>query len=112
MSRIRHLLDNGNVFVYGLDKPTGGFFWQELDAREEDELAANDGLTLSQLQNVLDRKFIVSYNLAVLVQDFYRAEKPSHLQVNVGKMFGKDIHGMLQEAERDIIRNFKFYIPQ
>ena len=40
----RKLNSNINKIVYGLDKPTGGFFWQEFTADDEEVVAERDGL--------------------------------------------------------------------
>jgi hypothetical protein len=94
-----------NNLWYGIDKPTGGFFWQELTPSNE-ECAGRDRLTLTQLlADLLEYKH-VGVSPDILVQDFFDAEAPSRLQIDNGTRFGYDILDMLDDVKLDIIYNF------
>jgi hypothetical protein len=114
MSRYNSYLGNGDNVSYGFDAPTGGFFYQHFSKEygEDAILDEDDGLTMTSLCKVLGLRYKILYNSSDLVKDFYVSAKPSALQYNVGKMFGRDTYSMLIEVERDIIENFSEYIPK
>ena len=101
----RKLNSNINKIVYGLDKPTGGFFWQEFTSDDEEVVAERDGLSLTTLLADLKNKFSIEPNIQMLIDEFTNERYPTILQINVGKMFNKDIPSMLEEVENDVTSN-------
>ena len=92
----------GNEVMYGLDKPTGGYFWQEVDKKDKELLCYAQGLSLTELLDYLDINYNGLIPLTDLINDFLIEENPSPLQINVGKMFGKDISHKLEHVKEDV----------
>ena len=90
-----------NEVMYGLDKPTGGYFYQELDDKGE-LLAYESGLSLTELLDYLDANYDGAIPLAGLIKDFLEEDDPTPLQINVGKMFGTDIMHRLEHVKEDV----------
>jgi hypothetical protein len=101
----RNLNSNINKIVFGLDKPTGGYFWQEFTSDDEEVVAEKDGLSLTSLLADLKNKFDIEPNIQVLIDEFSSEKYPTILQINVGTMFNKDVVSMLKEVESDVTRN-------
>jgi hypothetical protein len=101
-------LRTNTYIAYGFDSPTGGFFFQELND-EDDEIDGKDGLTLSELFLYFKENGI-DVDEKQLVKDFENAELPTNLQLNVGKMFGKNITDMLLNVYFDITENWAEYL--
>ena len=114
MSRYNRVLPNGRMFNYGLDKATGGFFWQVFFTDEEIEsfddgfdsevYAERDGLSLSALIADADSFNITLRNLSELFNDWFSEPYPTSLQIHVGKMFNKDVSSMLSEVGFDVLK--------
>jgi hypothetical protein len=106
----RHIVykGDGNLLTYGFDAPTGGYFWQLINS-EKEEIDGAQGLLLSQLAGTLGASFI---QVEDLIRDFRRAEEPTPLQINVGKMFGRDVGKMLELVELDLMENFHMFLPE
>jgi hypothetical protein len=91
--------------MYGLDKATGGYFWQEYTLDDEETITEKDGLSLTTLVIDLMNMFNFRVHKRMLIDDFASEKYPTILQINVGKMFNKNIVGMLEEVESDVTRN-------
>jgi hypothetical protein len=92
---------NDNKILYGLDKPTGGYFWQEIDAANN-LLNAEQGLGLTDLITYLKTNFDGIIPFTNLMKDFLREDDPTPLQIFVGFQFGKDIKKMLEHVKEDV----------
>jgi hypothetical protein len=101
----KKLDSNINKIVFGLDKPTGGYFWQEFTLDDEEVVAEKDGLSLTALLADLKNNFSIEPNTQMLIDDFLSDRYPTILQMHIGEMFNKDIAGMLEEVENDVTRN-------
>jgi hypothetical protein len=99
---------NAKTLMYGFDAPTGGFFWNLINNSNEELSGAEDGLTLTQLKDSMMGNFSIEISSNEMIEDFTKAEPPSVLQINVGKMFGKDIISMLNKVGEDIDTNYLF----
>jgi hypothetical protein len=106
-------MQDGTAIAYGFDAPTGGFFFQlYVDDPEANynELDFKNSLTLTALVDAL-----ALYNIVVpkqdLIKEFIKTEKPTPLQINVGKMFGKDVIDMLSKVGLDIMENYSLFLP-
>ena len=98
---------------YGLDKPTGGYYWQEFCLNDSDELSdEKDGITLTELVSAMNKKFNIPIDTEKLAMDYVIAEQPSPLQISIGKMFNRDIEFTLKVVADDLMRNHMgFYNP-
>jgi hypothetical protein len=104
----------GREVRWGLDLPTGGFFYTEFYTQEElselspfsDVVLSEEGITLSQLNEKMLKlyKFYVPVN--VVVEDIKDSLLPTPLQFNVSKMFGVDLGKKLQDLEDDLKANW------
>lgn len=94
MSRYTVKKPDGRVIHYGLDKPTGGFFWQELDS-DDDEIAGKDGMTFSDLK-------IAVPEVKDIRSDWDVEKQPTPQQINVGLMFGTNIVKLLLKCKDDL----------
>lgn len=99
--------------LYGLDKPTGGYFFTEFFTDEEmeegrsNETKQNEsGLTLTELHNALwdEYKFLVSDD--TLASDYLIDPYPTPLQFNINKMFGRDLLNMLEKTKNNLVENY------
>jgi len=97
-----------NEVMYGLDKPTGGYFWQELDEKGE-LICHSQGLSLTDLLDYLDTNYDGLIPLAGLIKDFLDEADPTPLQINVGKMFGTDIMRKLEHVKEDVNNQIDAY---
>jgi len=114
MSRHNRILENGRMLTYGLDKATGGFFWQvfftgeEIDSFEDgfdsEVYAEKDGLSLTALIGDIESFNNKVDNLRDLIDDWYSEPYPTGLQIHIGAMFNKDIESMLAEVGYDVIK--------
>jgi len=114
MSRYNRILENGRMLTYGLDKSTGGFFWQVFftademekfgDGYDSEVYAEKDGLSLTALIADTDRLGNRFDNINELFDDWFSEPYPTGLQIHVGKMFNKDIQSMLEEVGFDVIK--------
>jgi hypothetical protein len=100
MSQHRLTTNDNNLFLYGFDAPTGGFFYSVLD-ENEDEIAGDDGLTLTEL-SVVFLKYKVRMPMDTLLLDFNNAQEPAEIQIQIARLFGKDIKQMLQRVRKDM----------
>jgi len=111
MSRYNKDLASGRLLSYGLDKPTGGYFFQEFLTDEEfeetggdsDIVTERDGLSLTSLITDLMNGYAYVPPIDMLVSDFFSEENPTPLQFHVGQMFDKDIKSMLLEVMNDVV---------
>lgn len=106
MSQYRADLPNGNQVRYGLDLPTGGYFFLELrepENTEEDELVVQkDGLLLSQLAGEIKDRYPFDLDIEQLKRDWQESEWPTSLQVSIRQMFGEDLSQPLRELEQEM----------
>lgn len=99
---------------WGLDLPTGGFFYNEFyteaemaERKEYDTLASSgQGLTLSELLRALMLNFSFNANLEEIAYDLKTANPPTQLQHNVSKMFGVNLMDKLVLLDEDLQRNW------
>lgn len=114
MSSYTFVNKEGREVRYGLDKPTGGYFYNEFYSDQEieyDELLPeskqfSEALTLTELEKVLvsQYEFILSDGiLERLCMDWINDPPPTDLQHNVNTMFGKNLHQMLLRVHKDIL---------
>ena len=96
----------GRKVLYGLDLPTGGYFYTEFYKDEEivdDEVKnSEDGITLTHLSSEMKRQYAFSVDTDMLVKEWDNALEPTPLQYNVCRMFGKDLAKMLGETRLDL----------
>ena len=104
--------ESGREVLYGLDEPTGGFFFTEFFLDEEidiendyDVASSKDGLTLTELVKELNN-LNVEYFVELLLNDYKHFQNPSPLQIHVGKMFGRDVLAMLERVHQDMQLNY------
>ena len=109
MSQYAVTKENGNVFLYGFDAPTGGFFYIEMDT-DEGCLHDDDGITLSNLLSFSRKYNVEIYNIHELIMDYVTSSPPTKLQVNVANLFKKEIFSMLDDVATDINENFTNYL--
>lgn len=111
MSRYTKELPSGRILSFGLDKASGGYFWQEFlseaeiaerEDEDEDLIVEEDGLCLTALIDDLKNYGYIP-PIDALVNDFFSEENPTALQIHVGKMFNKDISSMLLEVMNDVV---------
>jgi hypothetical protein len=111
MSQYKFINKDGREVIYGLDKPTGGYFWSEFYTDEElenlkpeeDELFdSSTALTLSELVNYLVLVNAPGVSFEKLFGDFFTASEPTQLQYNTAKMFGQNLNKDLDRVARDI----------
>jgi hypothetical protein len=108
MSQYNFQLPNGRTVMYGLDLPTGGFFFTEFFAENEiienyEEVAQKEsGLTLTELVSKILRDYHYAADSASLIKDVDAAELPTPLQFQINRMFGKDLESMLIRVEKDL----------
>jgi hypothetical protein len=110
--------------MYGLDKPSGGFYVTEFLRDDEvektpeqienkeivdyEERFSEQGLTLTELDKILFREYSLSLDLMGMVREWTNAADPTPLQYNVNKMFGKDLTEMLSKVQMDLFHNFSY----
>lgn len=105
MSRKEIVRKDGTVFAFGFDAPTGGYFWQLI--KDDEEINSASGILLSELVDSFPE---VSTAISDLVKDVAFSPKPTPLQINIGKMFGKDIIESLNNVSIDLFANFKDFV--
>ena len=97
--------DNHKV-LYGLDKPTGGYFITEFENVDNDEVIySQSGMTLTGfISNMwtFQNKTLSSDDIFSLVNDWIREESPTDFQHMISSMFGKDLESMLDEVAEDM----------
>jgi hypothetical protein len=91
--------------MYGFDAPTGGYYIT-IFGEEDEVLLEEDGLILSKLVFKLKQNGILNYNIDKMIDDFYKADPPSPLQIFVMKSFGKDVKDLLKNCETNIKLQF------
>jgi hypothetical protein len=103
----------GREVKWGLDLPTGGFFYNEFFKDEEikqegdEELASyNQGLTLSQFRDIMLKNFDFTLDLNVVGFDIEHARPPTPLQHNVSSMFGVNLQDKLVSFSEDLEKNW------
>ena len=115
MSIYKFYNEVGRLVHFGLDKPTGGYFFNEFlndsEIKGENEELASSGqaLTLTELEKELAGRFsyvVHSDILYDLVNDFVHAQNPTPLQMNVGRMFGHDLEEELNRVLLDLRKRF------
>lgn len=103
----------GREVRYGLDKPTGGYFYNEFYTDEEiessdfnDEVKSfSEALTFTELEKVLTTQygFYMSDSITLkLVTDWIHEPWPTPLQYNINNMFGKNLETMLLRVQEDL----------
>ena len=102
----------GRQVLYGLDKPTGGFFYTEFlkddEIVDDDVKESQDGLLLSKLKKIFVEKYnkyFTGLEIRMLLEDWRNSENPSPLQFQINKNFGKDLNNMLWNVQEDLSFN-------
>ena len=111
MSQNHFTLQSGRSLLYGLDLPTGGFFYTEFLTDEEIETSLSDdevyfseaGLTLTELEKGLMSRYDFSINPLMMLTQMMKAQYPTQFQISVGRAFGKDVPEMIKRVEKDIL---------
>jgi hypothetical protein len=112
MSQHHFTTNEGRDVLYGLDKPTGGYFFTEFYKDDEiddgGEEVKNDGdaLTLTELKNILKNDYQFDINPDEMVADWDRDLSPTPLQYKVNKMFDKDLEFSLNMVALDLAENY------
>jgi hypothetical protein len=101
MSQYGYTNKFGNQVIYGLDKPTGGYFWQEIDAMGK-IWDAKQGLGLTDLLTYLRANYDGIIPFTDLMKDFLREDEPTPLQIFNAEQFGNDIVKMLENVKEDV----------
>ncbi len=120
MSSYKFINPEGREVRYGLDKPTGGYFYNEFYSDQEieyDELLPeckqfSEGLTLTELEKTLFSQFefvLTDGILERLCLDWIDAPWPTPLQVNINSMFGQPLEEKLLRVQRDLQELAKTY---
>lgn len=110
----------GREVRYGLDKPTGGYFYNEFytdDEIECDEFLPetkqfSEALTLSELEKALMSQFNFAFTDGILEKlslDWVESPWPNSLQHSVNSMFGKNLQSMLIRVQEDLEKIAKSY---
>jgi len=99
-----------NRVMYGLDKPTGGFFWQETDAKGN-ILCNAYGILLTDLLSYLKNNYNGIIHVSDLVRDFFEEKEPTLQQILTAKQFGfeNDIRKKLEDVRRDVKKCMNIY---
>lgn len=103
----------GREVRYGLDKPTGGYFYNEFYTDQEleyDELLPDvkqfsECLTFTELEKTLTSQyefFMSNKEANKLFSDWNDDPWPTPLQYNVNKMFGKNLQENLLRVQEDL----------
>ena len=111
MSQHSFTTNEGRKVLYGLDKPTGGYFFTEFykdNEIEDDNEVKNskDGLTLTELSVIFAEQYNALLNMKFLALDWDKDQDPAPMQYQVNKMFSKDLTAMLQRVNADITENY------
>jgi len=102
MSRYTTILFPNTKLAYGLNKPTGGFYWQEIDI-DDNIVSERDALSLTSLINDLNN-YNINPNIKILINDFLANDpEPTIVQLNIGRIFNRNIKSMLLEVMSDVI---------
>jgi hypothetical protein len=104
MSQYRFVNNNGNFVLYGLDKPTGGYFVTELD-KDEELISNKNTLTLRQLIVCLASNYyyiLENFEIDKLEEDFENDPEPTELQRQINKMFGEMLDDNLKKVKKDL----------
>jgi len=112
-ARIETLNEPKNVshtdIAYGLDAPTGGFYydiWKPGSNRERSADVGELGLTLTELKAQVEEKlglpFFNEFLLDILIKDFIQCEVPTPLQFQMNKMMGIDLKSRLTRVLHDM----------
>jgi hypothetical protein len=103
--------ENRNV-LYGLDKPTGGYFftefWKDEEIVDDEVKNSQDSLTLTELISYAFLEYGYTFSnseKSVLVNDWFKDQEPSSMQYQVNSMFGKDLKTMLNKTHNDFVEN-------
>lgn len=100
---------------YGLDLPTGGYYYNEFcredESKDEALFSYSDGMTFTELERVLYSRFKFTFKdksdiFYNLVSEFATSPKPTRLQYNVSTMFGKNLGEMLLRVYNDLADRF------
>lgn len=111
MSQYKFINKDKREVLYGLDKPTGGYFWTEFYTDDEqvkigfgnnETYDFANALTLTELFRFLSINKVEDTSFEKLLFDFLHAPEPTPLQFNTSKMFGKDLDKQLDRVARDI----------
>jgi len=100
MTQYRFVTPQATEVLYGLDKPTGGYFYTEFD-QDEEPIRMHEGMGLKQFIHTMDKlfEFHPVWLQGRMVDDFLTSEYPTPLQENVYSMFGK---GNLKEKLKEL----------
>lgn len=114
MSLHKFVSDEGRMIHYGLDLPSGGFFWLEfftqqemMDSQNEDEVKSrNEHLTLTEFKKELKEKFNFELDTRQCFDDISHAPEPTALQFLINKRFGYNLQAMLDNFATDLVTNW------
>lgn len=104
MTQYRFVTPQETEVLYGLDKPTGGYFYTELD-KDEEPIRMHDGMGLKEFESTMLELFDFhpTWFRGRMVDDFLISENPTLLQANIYSMFGKgNLFAKLNELESEI----------
>jgi hypothetical protein len=111
MSQYKLFLENGRELLYGLDKPTGGYFYTEFFTKDESNdpcdtiVESRSALTLSELLLDLWKLYNVFPNKDNLISDWFRAYPPTPMQISMAKLFDVNLLELLEKVEKDVNDN-------
>jgi hypothetical protein len=99
--------------LYGLDKPTGGYFftefWNDEEIVNDDDVKESESaLLLSKLKKIFVEKYnkyLTGFEIQMLMNEWKTSENPTPMQFQVNKMFGKDLNNMLWNVQEDLSFN-------
>ena len=106
MSQHYFTTNDGRKVLYGLDKPTGGFFftefWKDEEIADDEVKNSKDALTLTELVDFCNKEYNNLIDIESLTGEWSSDEDPSPMQYQVNKMFGKDLKAMLNRVVVDL----------
>ena len=114
MSLHKLISKDGHLVHYGLDLPTGGFFWLEfftqaelMESQGENEVKSkNQHLTLTEFKKELKDKFSYDVDIRLCFADINRAPVPTPFQHIVNSQFGYNLQDMLDTFCKDLVSNW------
>lgn len=114
MSLHKFFTKEGRLIHYGLDLPTGGFFYNEFFTEEEmlkrenyEELKSyNQALTLTEFQKELEKSFELSLDIKQCFDDINSAEPPTPFQHMINERLGYNLQAMLDKFSTDLVQNW------
>jgi hypothetical protein len=114
MSLHKLVSNDGHLVHYGLDLPTGGFFWIEFFTQAEmmesqcyeEVKSQNEHLTLTNFQKELWEKFGFTVNIKQCFDDINQANPPTEFQHLINSRLGYNLQEMLDIFSSDLVSNW------